>query len=166
MTLTTTPALRLLPPLAVAVAFAIPALLLAPPAVTPEPPAPPLTQLAQPPIDEVFAPAYGDLMGCLVEWNERVAGDTALRVALRVSIDGFGYGATTMDGPESPALRLCVASALARVSFIGGPVELELEVSVTWRQRVLGVSHRITGTRGPPHVDDDSALHHGATMVY
>ena len=102
------------------------------------------------------------LDGCFGEWVERVkiddqAPDVDLMVRLTVTPDGIGHSphatmSTSVDykcptnEPEckdSPSLRFCIESALARVKFPSGPELLELEVGVSYSQGLLNLSPRV-----------------------
>ena len=91
--------------------------------------------------------AEADLVGCFTEWNERETGDADILVRLTVQPDGNAHSSTSVNGPDSPMLRLCVAGALARVTFPTGPEQLEVEITVQWSAGMLALGPRVTGRR-------------------
>ena len=103
-----------------------------------------------------------NLDGCFGEWVDRVkiddqAPDVDLMVRLTVTPDGIGHSphasmSTSVDHKcptnepqckDSPSLRFCIESALARVKFPTGPELLELEVGVSYSQGLLNLSPRV-----------------------
>ena len=95
------------------------------------------------------AQAENDLMGCFVEYNERVAGDVDMVVKLTVTPEGLGHSSTA-TGPDSVSLRLCVADAIARVKFDKSPDFVELEVMIQWSAGLLNLSAHVVGRHQTP----------------
>ena len=110
-----------------------------------------------------------NLDGCFGEWVDRVkiddrAPDVDLMVRLTVTPDGIGHSAhatmsTSADDrcppnepgcKDSPSLRFCIESALARVTFPAGPEVLDLEVLVSYSQGLLNLSPRVLRHREVP----------------
>ena len=99
----------------------------------------------------------GDVESCLVEWAARARGDVELIVRLTVEPDGRAHSPRTALGPDhderspanSPAMRDCVAFAIARPTYPAGPEQLELEVNVRWSEGMVSLASRITARRAP-----------------
>jgi len=91
--------------------------------------------------------AEADLVGCFVEWNERENGDADLLVRMTVAPDGQAHSVSTVNGPDSPMLKLCVSGALGRVPYPTGAEQLDVEVNVQWSAGLLALGARVVGRR-------------------
>ena len=140
-------AIRLLPPLAVIAAFALPVVLLRPvPDATPQ-----RTRCLELPLQDerttqTMRRAEDDIEGCLLEWNAREPGDVEMLVRLRIS-ESHG-AAKTEAGPPSPSLWLCVSEAVARVDLKVRDY-IEADVFIRWTSGKLKMSIQVT-KRAPP----------------
>ncbi len=147
-----TAAVRILPPLAVAAAFAASALVLAPPAV-------PSSQ--QPAVDLSFVvpaasvpafvePVRMDLQGCFEEWHERdvTAIDAELAMRMTVLPDRTVPSVIVLSGPAYAPLRICIAETMARARFRRLERPVDYDVRVRWVDQRVAVSTRPIDHRG------------------
>jgi hypothetical protein len=97
--------------------------------------------------------ARRDVDGCFLEWVERadsehrpLDGDAELAVDLSVTPDGVGHSAKA-KGMESPSLMMCVESALGRVHYPHGKMQLDLNIAVQWSGdgQQLNMTGRVVG---------------------
>jgi serine/threonine protein kinase len=96
------------------------------------------------------------LEGCFDEWANRQGldiidklkappKDADLLVRLSVTPDGIGHSAVA-TGEDSPSLKFCVESAIARVPYPAGKEVLDLSVAVTWAEpNLVNASARVVG---------------------
>ena len=101
-----------------------------------------------PPVPRELTPAQrmdfaqSDVEGCLLEWNEREAGDAHLRVQIFVAMDGVVH-ASVISGPDHASLRYCIAESFSRVKFPHSRSAFELFVNVHWMNKMLVISPRL-----------------------